>query len=54
MATNSGHGFRHGAVKGKSQVFNPKTGLFAKKDNTTGRFQSVKKSGGAYKGVSKK
>jgi len=54
MAKNTGSGFRVGAVTGKSQVLNPKTGLFAKRDNASGRFQSVKKSGGPFKGVSKK
>lgn len=44
MATNppSGDGHRNGAVKGRSQVYNPKTGLYVKRDSETGRFMDVK------------
>lgn len=44
-------GHRSGAVKGRSQVKNPKTGLWAKRDTKTGRFVQTKKSGGSFKGV---
>lgn len=44
------HG-RVGAVKGRSQTRNPKTGLWTKRDVVTGRFKDVKQSGGAFKGV---
>lgn len=42
---------RIGAVKGRSQARNPKTGLWAKRDTSTGRFMGVKKAGGDFKGV---
>lgn len=55
MATNppSGDGHRHGAVKGRSQVYNPKTGLYVKRDSETGRFMDVKQDGTPFKGVRK-
>lgn len=40
-----------GAVRGRSQVKNPKTGLWVKRDTSTGRFVQTKKSGGSFKGV---
>ena len=42
---------RIGAVKGRSQVVDPRTGQWAKRDTSTGRFTQVKKSGGSFKGV---
>ena len=55
MATNppSGDGHRNGAVKGRSQVLNPKTGLYTKRDTQTGQFMAVKKDGIPFKGVRK-
>jgi len=55
MAVNkpTGDNARKGAVKSRSQVENPKTGLFVKRDTTTGRFMDVKTSGGKFKGVRK-
>lgn len=45
---------RVGAVKGRSQVQNPKTGLWTKRDTSTGRFMDVKTSGNTpFKGVRK-
>ena len=44
-------GGRIGAVRGRSQSKNPKTGLYTKRDTTSGRFRDVKTSGGAFKGV---
>ena len=40
MATNppSGDGHRNGAVRNRSQVFNPKTQTWVKRDSDTGRF----------------
>ena len=52
MAKNTGNNSRKGAVKSRSQVENPKTGLYAKR-GPDGKFQSVKTSGGKYKGVRK-
>lgn len=53
MARNTGRGTRQGAVKGRSQSQNPKTGLWVKRDTDTGRFTETKKTGGAFKGVRK-
>ncbi|MCK1248879.1 hypothetical protein ACRPMK_05830 [Streptococcus uberis] len=54
MATNPPKGGgRNGAVKGRSQSYNPKTGLFTKRDTSTGKFIDVKTSGGKFKGVRK-
>lgn len=55
MATNppSGDGHRNGAVKGRSQVFNPTTEKWVKRDKETGRFMDVKKDGTPFKGVCK-
>lgn len=46
-------GGRTGAVRGRSQTQNPRTGLWTKRDTYTGRFTEVKKSGGSFKGVRK-
>lgn len=56
MATNkkSGDNRRHGAVKQRSQVKNPKTGLWVKRNTKTGKFMDVKTSGDKpFKGVRK-
>ncbi len=55
MATNPplGDGHRNGAVKDRSQVFNPTTGKWVKRDKETGRFMDVKKDGTPFKGVRK-
>ena len=42
---------RIGAVRGRSQVQNPRTDLWVKRDLSTGRFIRAKKSGGSFKGV---
>jgi hypothetical protein len=49
MAGNTGNGYRAGAVKERTQVFNTKTGQFVKRDTVTGRFIST--SDTKYKGV---
>ena len=49
MGGNTGKGHRKGAVKGKSQTFNPKTNQHIKRDTSTGKFVSSKKT--PYKGV---
>ncbi len=53
MATNppNGDDHRNGAVKDRTQVENPKTGLWVKRDVESGRFMDVKTSGGRFKGV---
>jgi hypothetical protein len=55
MATNppAGDGHRNGAVRDRSQVLNPKTDLWTKRDSETGRFLDVKKDGEPFKGVRK-
>jgi hypothetical protein len=55
MATNppSGDGRRNGAVKGRSQVHNPKTDTWTKRDSKTGKFIDGKKDGTPFKGVRK-
>ena len=56
MAKNKPYGdnARKGAVKNRSQVLNPKTGLYVKRDSNSGRFMDVKISGGKFKGVTDK
>ena len=51
MAKNTGSNYRIGSVKDRSQVQNPKTGLFVKRNDGTGRFGAVKTGGGPFKGV---
>lgn len=55
MATNppKGDGHRNGAVKGGSQVYNPKTDNWTKRDTETGRFMDQKADGKPFKGVRK-
>lgn len=56
MATNRpvGDNARVGAVRGRSQSYNPSTGLWAKRDTQTGRFMDVKTSSNTpFKGVRK-
>ncbi len=53
MAKNTGDGYRKGSVTDRSQVYNPKTGDYVKRDTDTGRFIDVKKDGEPFKGVAK-
>lgn len=56
MATNKPYGdnTRKGAVKDRTQVLNPKTGLWTKRDTETGKFMDVKTSDNSpFKGVTK-
>ena len=55
MATNppAGDGHRNGAVRKRSQVLNPKTGLWVKRDKDTGQFMDNKMDGTPFKGVRK-
>lgn len=55
MAKNGkvGDGHRNGAVKGRSQTHNPKTGQWVKRATGTGRFMDVKQDGTPFKGVRK-
>jgi len=45
---------RVGAVKGRTQSFNPKTRLWTKSNRSNGLFMDTKTSGGNFKGVTKK
>ncbi len=53
MATNppKGDGHRNGMVKGRSQVKNPLTDKYVKRDITTGKFIDQKADGKPFKGV---
>lgn len=53
MAKNHpvGDGHRIGAVKGRSQTYNPVTQQFVKRDTETGQFIAVKQDGTKFKGV---
>ncbi len=53
MAVNTGKGSRVGAVQGRSQIFNPATGHYVKRDAESGRFLEVKSDGKPFKGVRK-
>ena len=49
MATNTGKGFRVGAVKGRTQVKNGRTSDFVKRDED----KNSRKDGKPFKGVAK-
>ncbi len=51
MAKNTGQGYRRGAVRNRSQVRNPKTGVWTKRDKETGRFVDGKADDVPFKGV---
>lgn len=53
MATNppKGDGHRNGAVKDRSQTYNPKNETWVKRDADTGKFMDVKSDGKPFKGV---
>jgi hypothetical protein len=54
MATNPPKdGSRKGTVKKRSQVKNPKTDLWIKRNSETGQLMDVKTTGGKFKGVTK-
>ena len=55
MATNppAGDGHRNGAVRKRSQVQNPKTKLWTKRNSKTGKFMDTKSDGKPFKGVRK-
>ena len=56
MAKNKevGDDRRVGAVKGRSQIKNPITGTWTKRDDATGKFMDVKADPKPFKGVRKK
>ena len=53
MAKNGtpGDNRRHGAVRDRTQVHNPRTNQFVKRNSENGRFMAVKKDGTKFKGV---
>jgi hypothetical protein len=55
MATNKPYGdnARKGAVRDRSQVYNPHTNTWIKRDTETGRFMNQKEDGKPFKGVRK-
>lgn len=52
MGKNTGKDYRQGAVKDRSQTYNPKTETWVKRDES-GRFIDQKKDGKPFKGVTK-
>ena len=55
MATNppKGDGHRHGAVRERSQTYNPHTDRWVKREADTGRFVDQKADDKPFKGVRK-
>ncbi|MFT4060696.1 MAG: hypothetical protein QM652_14275 [Legionella sp.] len=55
MAKNgkSGDGHRNGAVKDRTQTYNPKTETWIKRDSNTGKFMDGKSDGKPFKGITK-
>ena len=52
LAKNTGDGYRKGAVKDRTQTYNPKTDTWTKR-GSDGRFMDGKKDGTPFKGVTK-
>ena len=53
LAKNTGRDFRIGAIRERSQVFNPGTQVWTKRDAQTGRFVDGKADKQPFKGVRK-
>lgn len=55
MATNppKGDNHRNGAVRDRSQTYNPKNDRYIKRDRNTGQFMDVKADSKPFKGVTK-
>ncbi|MCK9293523.1 MAG: hypothetical protein M0P70_00435 [Desulfobulbaceae bacterium] len=55
MATNppSGDGHRNGAVRKRSQVYNPQNNRWTKREKDSGRFMDQKSDDKPFKGVRK-
>jgi hypothetical protein len=51
MATNTGDNFRRGAIKDRSQTYNPKNDTFIKRNPDNGQFMDVKQDHTKFKGV---
>ena len=53
VAKNTRESHREGEVRGRSQVYNPVTKKWTKRDSDTGEFMDVKEDGEPFKGVRK-
>ena len=55
MATNppKGDGHRNGAIRNRSQVYNPKSDSWVKRDSDSGKFIDQKSDKKPFKGVRK-
>ncbi|WP_199848160.1 hypothetical protein [Streptomyces dysideae] len=53
MAKNTGAGHRRGAVRGRSQTLNTRTGSWTLRDVLTGKFLNAKSDKKPFKGVRK-
>ena len=53
MAKNTGQDYRLGAVRDRSQVKNPVTGVWTKRDGQSGQFMNGKADDRPFKGVRK-
>ena len=53
MAKNTGRGSRRGAVTGRSQVRNPASDRWVKRNTATGRFMDGKADAKPFKGVTR-
>jgi hypothetical protein len=53
MAKNTGAGYRRGAVRGRSQALNTRTGAWTLRDALTGKFLNAKSDSKPFKGVRK-
>ncbi len=55
MATNKpyGNNARKGSVRGRSQILNPKTNQWVKRDISNGKFMDIKQDEKPFKGVRK-
>ena len=53
MAKNTGKDYRKGAIKARTQVQNPRTGSWTKRDAECGRFMDTKADGKPFKGVTR-
>lgn len=51
VGKNTGKGYRQGAVRGRTQSYNPTTKTHTKRDTSNGRFMDGKSDGTPFKGV---
>lgn len=53
MATNTGKGYRKGAVGDRTQALDPRNDKFVKRNRENGEFMDVKSDDKPFKGVAK-